>query len=299
MQRGARPILGVLGSAKNAQASRAPSVTLALVHDAREFGAVMPGVTFVRLRATTKMFRGMKAHYGTSLTLAGRARSRVDGRDYEQSPGTLGLKQPGQIHRDLEREVPGSFQLVSFDAELIEASRSDRTSDRLVEAQVDPRDDRARPLRRLHDLVLAGTRDPFTLEVAVTEAVSAFTSFFDAPRARRARLRPSLLRARQFLLDHLADKVTLDAVADHARTDKFHLCREFSRELGLPPYAFLTQARVVRASILLRRGMAPSDVAARVGFCDQSQMHRHFVRIVGCTPGTYAGGRTRTHYVLP
>jgi AraC-like DNA-binding protein len=25
-----------------------------------------------------------------------------------------------------------------------------------------------------------------------------------------------------------------------------------------------------------------------VGFCDQSQMHRHFVRIVGCTPGAYA-----------
>jgi AraC-like DNA-binding protein len=262
----------------------------------------MPGVSFVRLRATTKLFRGMKAHYGTSLTLAGRARSRVDGKDYAQSPGTLGLKQPGQIHHDLEREVPGSFQLVSFDAELVEASRralGGAASERLVEGQVDLQDDRARPLRRLHDLVLAHTRDPFTLEVAVTEAVSAFTSFFDVPRPRRPRLRPSLLRARQFLLDHLADKVTLDAVADHARTDKFHLCREFSRELGLPPYAFLTQARVVRASILLRRGIAPSDVASRVGFCDQSQMHRHFVRIVGCTPGTYAGARTRKHFVLP
>ena len=50
---------------------------------------------------------------------------------------------------------------------------------------------------------------------------------------------------------------------------------------------------------LLRRGVAPSDVASRVGFCDQSQMHRHFVRIVGCTPGTYAGARTRKHFVLP
>jgi len=108
-----------------------------------------------------------------------------------------------------------------------------------------------------------------------------------------------VLRARKFLLDHVADKVTLDAVAEFARCDKFHLCREFSRELGLPPYAFLTQARVVRASILLRRGIAPSDVASRVGFCDQSQMHRHFVRIVGCTPGTYAGARTRKHFVLP
>jgi AraC-like DNA-binding protein len=273
------------------------------VQETREFGQIMPGVSFVRLRATTKLFCGMKAHYGTSLTLTGRARSRVDGRDYAQSPGTLGLKQPGQVHRDLERDAQGSFQLVSFDAELVEASRralDHDASERLVEAQVDPQDDRAGALRRLHDLVLAGSRDAFALEVAVTEAVSTFTSFFAAPRPSRARLRPSLLRARQFLLDHLADKVTLDAVADYARTDKFHLCREFSRELGLPPYAFLTQARVVRASVLLRRGVPASDVASRVGFCDQSQMHRHFVRIVGCTPGVYAGrARTRKHFVLP
>lgn len=262
----------------------------------------MAGVSFVRLRSTTKLFRGMKAHYGTSLTLAGRARSRVDGNDHAQSPGTLGLKQPGQIHHDLERDAPGSFQLVSFDAELVEASRralEHGAPERLVDAQVDPRDERARPLRRLHDLVLAGATDPFALEVAVTEAVSAFTSFLAAPRLPRARQRSRVLRARQYLLDHLADKVTLDAVADFARTDKFHLCREFSREYGLPPYAFLTHARVVRASLLLRRGVAPSDVASRVGFCDQSQMHRHFVRIVGCTPGTYAGTRTRTHFVLP
>jgi AraC-like DNA-binding protein len=263
----------------------------------------MSGVEFIRLRATTKLFRGMKAHYGTSLTLTGGARSRVDGTDYTQSPGTLGLKQPGQIHRDLARDAPGSFQLVSFDAELVEASRraldhAGAASEQLVEAQVDPQDERARPLRRLHDLVLASSQDSFALEVAVTEAVSAFTSFFGPPRVSRARLRPSVMRARQFLLDHVADKVTLDAVADHARTDKFHLCREFSRQLGLPPYAFLTQARVVRASILLRRGIAPSDVASRVGFCDQSQMHRHFVRLVGCTPGVY-GARTRKHFVLP
>jgi AraC-like DNA-binding protein len=272
------------------------------VTETREFGAVAPGVSFVRLRATAKLFRGMKAHYGTSLTLAGRAHSRVDGDDYAQAPGTLGLKQPGQLHHDLARDAAGSFQLVSFDAELVDASR--RALDqpppaRLATAQVDPHDARARPLRRLHELVLHGSPEPFALEVAVTDAVSTFTSFFGAPEARRNRLRPHVRRARQFLLDHLGDKVTLDAVADHARTDKFHLCREFSRELGLPPYAFLTHARVVRASILLRRGVAPSDVAARVGFCDQSQLHRHFVRIVGCTPGVYAGARARKHFVLP
>ena len=134
-------------------------------------------------------------------------------------------------------------------------------------------------------MIVTSTRDP-----------ALRTSFLDAaPRRTEPGFGPTVRRARAFLMEHVADKVTLDDLADHARTDKFHLCREFSRVLGLPPYAFLTRARIARACILLRGGVAPSEVAARVGFCDQSQLHRHFVRVVGCTPGTYAGSRRRAH----
>lgn len=43
-----------------------------------------------------------------------------------------------------------------------------------------------------------------------------------------------------------------------------------------------------RARELLRRGVTAASVATAVGFCDQSQLHRHFVRLVGVTPGRYA-----------
>jgi AraC-like DNA-binding protein len=261
-------------------------------------GSIAPGVDFLRVRKTNELYGGIKAHYAVSLTVDGRSVTRLDGHDWAQTPGTINLKQPGQVHRDLHRGAPGTLQLVSFAAELVEASRAaldHGLHGRLAAVQVDPRDERIGPLRRLHDLILAGATDRFTLDVAVTEALAAFTSFLGAdPRTTGASLRPSVRRAREFLLDQLAEKVTLDALADHARTDKFHLCREFSRVLGLPPYAFLTRARIARACILLRRGVRPSDVAPRVGFCDQSQMHRHFVRIVGCTPGAYARGDAST-----
>jgi AraC-like DNA-binding protein len=243
------------------------------------------------MHKTTQLYRGMKAHHGVTLTCSGRTLSRVDGVERVQTAGTLGLAQPGQVHCNLRREAPGTFQFLAFDAELVEQARSalDRGLEGSLAADhVDPHDDRARPLRRLHDLVLAGTTDRFALEVAITEAVTAFTSFLGTRSAPSSGLRPSVRRARKFLLDHLGEDVTLDALADHARADKFHLCRAFSRELGFPPYAFLTRARIVRAQLLLRRGLRPSEVAPLVGFCDQSQMHRHFARIVGCTPGTYA-----------
>jgi AraC-like DNA-binding protein len=254
-------------------------------------GSVGPGVAYLRVASTTQLLRGMKADYGVSLTRAGRSLSRIDGRERVQTPGTLGLTQPGQVHCNLRREGPAAFQVVSFDAAIIEEARAaldQRLDGRLVADQVEPLDARAAPLRRLHDVVLAETTDRFARDVAIAEALAAFTSYVGTERSLRGGLRPSVRRAHAFLLDHLAEDVTLEALAEHARADKFHLCRAFSREVGFPPYAFLTQARIARARILLRRGLRPSAIAPLVGFCDQSQMHRHFLRIVGCTPGAYA-----------
>lgn len=245
----------------------------------------------LRVGETSELFRGMKAEHGVTMTCSGRSLSRVDGRERVHSPGTLGLTQPGQVHCNVSRETPGSFQLVSFDAWRIEEARSaldQRGSGVLDGDTVDARDQRARPLRRLHELSLSQSADDFALEVAISEALTAFVSFLGGVRTSSFGLRPSVRRARDFLLAHVAEGVTLDAVAEHTRADKFHLCRAFSHELGFSPYAFLTQARIARARALLRRGLRPSAVAQLVGFCDQSQMHRHFVRIVGCTPAVYA-----------
>lgn len=240
-----------------------------------------------------QLYRGMKAEHGVTMTCTGRSLSRIDGRERVHTPGTLGLSEPGQVHCNVRRETPGSFQLVSFAAWRIDEARAaleQRGSGTLASDAVDGRDERAQPLRHLHALVLSKASDPFTLDVAIVDALTAFTSFCGTARTLSPALRPSVRRAREFLLAHFAEDVTLDDVAEHARADKYHLSRAFSQELGFPPYAFLTQARIARARALLRRGIRPSEVAQLVGFCDQSQMHRHFVRIVGCTPATYARG---------
>jgi len=56
----------------------------------------------------------------------------------------------------------------------------------------------------------------------------------------------------------------------------------------MPPYRYLTHVRIAHARRLLAQGHAPADVALAVGLYDQSQLHRHFVRIVGVPPGRYA-----------
>jgi len=44
----------------------------------------------------------------------------------------------------------------------------------------------------------------------------------------------------------------------------------------------------MRAKELLAAGVRPNEIAPRVGLYDQSQLNRHFRRIVGITPAAYA-----------
>jgi AraC-like DNA-binding protein len=64
----------------------------------------------------------------------------------------------------------------------------------------------------------------------------------------------------------------------------------------MSPYEWLTQLRIQRAKTLLAAGHSATDVAQQLGYFDQSQLHRHFRRIVGTTPGAYARELSRTRW---
>lgn len=94
-----------------------------------------------------------------------------------------------------------------------------------------------------------------------------------------------------YLREHLAQRVTLDDLAHATGLSHYSVLRAFRRALGIPPHRYLTQLRVTRAAELLRTGLSPAQVAPAVGFADQSHLHRHFRRLVGVTPGVFAGVR--------
>ncbi len=95
----------------------------------------------------------------------------------------------------------------------------------------------------------------------------------------------------EYLREHLADAITLGDIALAAGMDKSHLCRAFRAQIGMPPHTYLTHLRVARAKHLLESGTRASDVAQLVGFYDQSQLNRHFRRIMGTTPARHASQR--------
>ncbi|MDX2816929.1 AraC family transcriptional regulator [Streptomyces sp. PA03-5A] len=94
-------------------------------------------------------------------------------------------------------------------------------------------------------------------------------------------------RARQILEARLTDPPPLAELAAGLGTSPFALLRGFRDLYGMPPHAWLTDARVRRARRLLDDGTAPADAAVAVGFTDQPHLNRHFTRIVGVPPGAY------------
>ena len=67
----------------------------------------------------------------------------------------------------------------------------------------------------------------------------------------------------------------------------FHLTRIFKKAIGMSPHQYLIEVRVHSANALLAAGPEhPSlaEVAAAVGFSDQSHLTRQFKRILGTTP---------------
>lgn len=94
-------------------------------------------------------------------------------------------------------------------------------------------------------------------------------------------------RARDFLHAQMANDVSLEELATYSGIDRFRLTRQFKKAFGQSPHAYLVRLRLRVARALLTRGMAPADVAAEVGFSDQSHLGVWFRRAYRLTPAAY------------
>ena len=214
--------------------------------------------------------------------------------------GSLKLKEPGEVHRDLRVHTPFTLQGAGLAPELVAAAADAmgvRGAACFRAPGFAPGERASRLAFAMHDALVRDGAPEIERATLVAETLN---EIIGATLGSRARAPRAVRRARAFLHDALPDKITLDELAAHAGLDKFHLVRAFRHEVGLPPYEYLTHLRVSRARELLRRGVLVAEAAQAVGFYDESQLHRHFRRIVGLPPGVYARSfgaaeRTRQH----
>jgi AraC family transcriptional regulator len=101
----------------------------------------------------------------------------------------------------------------------------------------------------------------------------------------------ALQRVRAYIDAHIGERISLDDLASQAGVSRFHFARQFRLSTGQSPMAYLRRARVERSkSILKTRETSIAEIAARLGFSDQSHFTRIFGRLVGVPPGSYSRG---------
>jgi AraC-like DNA-binding protein len=103
--------------------------------------------------------------------------------------------------------------------------------------------------------------------------------------------RQSLCRARVYVEEHFAEKISLEQLGNLADMSPFHLARTFRAATGLSPFQYQLHLRLTRARSLLCSGKSAAAVAASTGFVDQSHLTRHFKRALGLTPGRFLASR--------
>lgn len=144
-------------------------------------------------------------------------------------------------------------------------------------------------LAQAHRLLETGA-DPLAAETALTAAFALLITRHARSRPQASTLHPDAARVaamQAHLSDELTTPVTLSELARLVGLSPFHVTRLFSRSVGMPPHAWRNQLRLNRAQGLLRQGMSVTDVAAQVGFNDQSHFTRHFKRAYGVAPGRW------------
>jgi AraC-like DNA-binding protein len=200
------------------------------------------------------------------------------------------LLEPGEVHRNTKTPPPCNFSVVQIDPKLVNDAASELglvPNPHLKEAVTAD--------QRLYSAFVAfhASLDEETTSLnrqsLLTECIGALLANCCEETARPAATasRRSLVRARDFMAQHFPEKISLDQLAGVSELSRFHFLREFTREFGLSPHVYQTNLRISKARHLLKSGMHADDVAAKVGFSDQSHLIHHFKTAMGVTPGRY------------
>ena len=106
---------------------------------------------------------------------------------------------------------------------------------------------------------------------------------------------PIITRAKQFIVEHQSEELSLDDVAKSVHTSKFYFCKMFKKGTGINFTDYLSRVRTERAkNLLLNRNLRVSEIAYEVGFQSLTHFNRVFKRILGRSPTDYRGQLART-----
>jgi AraC-like DNA-binding protein/ligand-binding sensor protein len=219
------------------------------------------------LQMQEKLAQGAKEEPCTATCAYGLSETAVPVRLGSQ---TLGFLQTGQIFR--QKPTQAQFARV---AERVEKLDSDLDTEELKEAYF---------------------KTPVVSQAKMDSATNLLSIFADHLSMKSNQLAvqqanaepPVIARAKQFILDHLHEDLSLGQVATAVHTSIFYFCKLFRKVTGITFTEFVSRARTERAkSLLLNPNLRVSEIAYEVGFQSLTHFNRVFKTVAGESPTAY------------
>ena len=138
--------------------------------------------------------------------------------------------------------------------------------------------------RAMNEILLASDLTDFSirmLEILDSFMSSAFAKY---PQATSAAIRDAVI----YISDHYSEDLSLQETAEHVSMNASYFSSLFKRIMGTSFSEYLTEKRIAQAKLLLRHGnTAIADIAAAVGYENQSYFSRVFKSKTGMSPNKY------------
>lgn len=248
-------------------------------------------------RHTSRVWTIFNLNYALALSVTWCGEARVGRRTELLSPDSAFCTEPGELHTTPRIFTPGDFHVLHLETSTLRRHFDEHGSYREPRwCDVAPRlpmpiivaiRSLVRSFQHGHGIMQLQTQVAQVIEALLPMLVQGAprAAEFDVGHAKAAMIRECLT---------YDDGPTLDLETLAARTglNRFQVLRTFKRRYGVPPHTYQTRIRVARALTLLKSGRSPVDVAAQLGFADQSHMTRVFRSVCGVTPGHYARADT-------
>jgi AraC-like DNA-binding protein len=236
-----------------------------------------------QFRVCVPFNRTRRKDYGATFKYRGRVGFLANGRMF--------VVEPGGAHETLKLSGPGTFYVISFLPRLVEEAllplgiRMGHFREILVS-----RPAAIGPFTALWRAANLG-RPEIWMQGSLDRCLESLFPLFEVP-LRLPRTNGGagdLERVREYLHAHATTFVSSKQLENLSGLSRFHLSRVFAKRYGLSPHAYQIALRVQMAKDALRRDPLTNlaDLAADVGFADQSHLGREFLRATGVSPGRY------------
>jgi len=135
-----------------------------------------------------------------------------------------------------------------------------------------------------------GNSNPWSREYAEALSLVLTQEILRLERATSASVRPlrgglpawRQKRVVEFIEEHLAEEISLAALAELADLSLYHFARAFTQSFGVPPHRYHMARRMDRARSLLQGpALSVTQIGIQIGFRETSSFSRAFRRFTG------------------